>query len=85
MVWRTSPALALASASCRLLRAAVPLATLYVGKLIIDALVRAVGSGAIDRSWRWCCWRWRWRSPSIFSRVAPRSPMGCSATASATA
>jgi ATP-binding cassette subfamily B protein len=49
MVWRTSPALALASASCRLLRAAVPLATLYVGKLIIDALVRAVGSGAIDR------------------------------------
>lgn len=43
MVWETSPPLASASIACRLARAALPLASLYVGKLIIDAVVRAVG------------------------------------------
>ena len=40
MVWRTSPRLAAASAALRLVRALLPVATLYVGKLIIDAVVR---------------------------------------------
>ncbi len=40
MVWETNPFLAVISVVCRLLRAALPLATLYVGKLIIDAVVR---------------------------------------------
>jgi ATP-binding cassette subfamily B protein len=40
LVWRTSPALATSQALLRLVRAMVPLATLYVGKLIIDEVVR---------------------------------------------
>jgi ATP-binding cassette subfamily B protein len=42
MVWRTSPTLTLASLSLRLLRALLPVATLYVGKLIIDDVVLLV-------------------------------------------
>jgi ATP-binding cassette, subfamily B, bacterial len=54
MVWETSPALAFISASSRLLRAALPVATLYVSKLIIDAVVRSVRGGHIEsaRVWR---------------------------------
>ncbi len=40
LVWRTSPGLALATIGLRLTRAALPTAALYVGKLIIDAVVR---------------------------------------------
>ena len=40
MVWRTSPGLAAASVALRLVRALLPVATLYVGKLIIDEVVR---------------------------------------------
>lgn len=39
LVWRASPSLALAAAGLRFLRALVPTATLYVGKLILDAVV----------------------------------------------
>lgn len=42
MVWRTSPSLTLASLALRLLRALLPVATLYVGKLIIDEVVLLV-------------------------------------------
>ncbi len=42
MVWRTSPGLTLASLLLRLVRALVPVATLYIGKLIIDDVVRLV-------------------------------------------
>ena len=41
MVWRTSPELTAASLVLRLLRAVMPVVTLYVGKLIIEML---------------CCW-----------------------------
>jgi ATP-binding cassette subfamily B protein len=44
MVWRTSPALTLATGTLRIARALLPIATLYVGKLIIDEVVRLVGS-----------------------------------------
>ena len=43
MVWRTSPGLAAASVALRLVRAFAPVATLYVGKLIIDEVVRLAG------------------------------------------
>lgn len=45
MVWGTSPWLASLSLFCRLLRAALPVATLYIAKLIIDAVVRSVRGG----------------------------------------
>ena len=42
LVWRTSPALAIGQAGLRLLRALLPVITLYVGKLIIDEVVDLV-------------------------------------------
>lgn len=45
-IWRTSPLLALSSLLLRLARALLPIATLYVGKLIVDEAVRLVGLGA---------------------------------------
>ncbi len=42
MVWATSPFFTLASLFLRLFRALVPVATLYVGKLIIDEVVRLI-------------------------------------------
>ena len=40
LVWETSPALTLTQGLLRLVRALLPVATLYVGKLIIDEVVR---------------------------------------------
>ena len=39
LIWHTSPALTLGNIALRLLRAALPLAMLYIGKLIIDGVV----------------------------------------------
>ncbi|MEP7063911.1 MAG: ABC transporter ATP-binding protein, partial [Betaproteobacteria bacterium] len=47
MVWRTSPPLALATGVLRLGRALLPVASLYVGKLIIDEVVRLVSTHAL--------------------------------------
>lgn len=44
-IWATSRTLTLAALGLRLVRALLPLATLYVGKLIIDEAVRLVGTG----------------------------------------
>ncbi len=46
-VWRTSPGLTLTSLGLRLIRAVMPVAMLYVGKLIIDEAVRLAGAGAM--------------------------------------
>ncbi|TAE34210.1 MAG: ABC transporter ATP-binding protein [Cytophagales bacterium] len=46
LVWETSPGLFLGNAFGRLLRAAIPAASLYVGKLIIDEVVRLIDAGA---------------------------------------
>jgi len=46
-VWQTSPGLTLASLGLRLIRALMPVAMLYVGKLIIDEAVRLAGAGAM--------------------------------------
>ncbi|MCC6920189.1 MAG: ABC transporter ATP-binding protein [Alphaproteobacteria bacterium] len=45
MVWRTSRLLTASSLALRLVRALVPVATLYVGKLIIDEVVLLVQQG----------------------------------------
>ncbi|WP_372013391.1 ABC transporter ATP-binding protein [Pseudoxanthomonas sp. 10H] len=44
-IWQTSPGLTLASLGLRLLRALMPVVTLYIGKLIIDEAIRVVGLG----------------------------------------
>ena len=44
-LWATSPSLTLASLGLRLIRAFLPILTLYVGKLIIDEAIRLVGLG----------------------------------------
>ena len=56
LVWRTSRRLTMASLALRLVRALLPIATLYVGKLIIDEVVTLAGvpgvtwaSGMLDR------------------------------------
>ncbi|MGE0119221.1 MAG: ABC transporter ATP-binding protein [Dongiaceae bacterium] len=54
MVWRTSPSLTAASVLLRLARALLPVATLFVGKLIIDEvvlLVQAPDRPAMLRQW----------------------------------
>ena len=45
LVWQTSPSLTTASLSLRLLRALLPVAMLYVGKLIIDEVVAIAQAG----------------------------------------
>jgi ATP-binding cassette subfamily B protein len=49
-IWQTSPLLATSSISLRLVRALLPVATLYVGKLIVDEAVRLVAAGAASES-----------------------------------
>ena len=44
-IWSTSRRLTLVALGLRLVRALLPIATLYVGKLIIDEAVRLVGAG----------------------------------------
>ena len=44
-IWSTSKALTLVSLGLRLVRALLPIATLYIGKLIIDEAVRLVRLG----------------------------------------
>ena len=50
LVWSTSTGLTLATVGLRLLRAILPTAALYVGKLIIDA-VAAETRVAVQRIW----------------------------------
>jgi len=55
-IWGTSKILTLSSLGLRLLRALLPIVTLYVGKLIIDEAVRLVGVGVrfngLSDAWR---------------------------------
>ena len=46
LVWQTSPALTAANLAMRLVRALVPVTALYVGKLILDEVVRLAEAGA---------------------------------------
>lgn len=45
LIWNTSRGLTAADLMCRLARAFLPVATLYVGKLIIDEVVRVAAAG----------------------------------------
>ncbi|MDX1530037.1 MAG: hypothetical protein R3362_00790, partial [Rhodothermales bacterium] len=45
LVWAVSPTLTAANLGLRLIRALLPVAMLYVGKLIIDEVVRLAGAG----------------------------------------
>ncbi len=45
LIWESGPLLTVGNIVLRLFRAVVPLATLYVGKLIIDQIVQLAGSG----------------------------------------
>ena len=54
-IWATSKPLTLASIGLRLVRAFLPIATLYVGKLIIDEAIRLIGldvGNALGDAWR---------------------------------
>ena len=51
LVWQTSPAISVAVIVLRLVRALLPVATLYVGALIIDAVVKAIPSGDFGTIW----------------------------------
>jgi ATP-binding cassette subfamily B protein len=53
MVWQTSVPLSLASVLFRCLSSFIPLAMLYISKLIIDLVVKALRGGHIDRSLIW--------------------------------
>ncbi|GAA4458079.1 ABC transporter ATP-binding protein [Nibrella saemangeumensis] len=54
MVWQTSPGLFIGNAAIRLVRAAMPAVMLYIGKLIIDEVIRLSGlSGAGDTTYLW--------------------------------
>src|SRR5687768_14886014 len=55
MIWRTSPGLTLANIILRILKAAIPVAQLYVGKLIIDEVIRLISAPEkdFDQLWWW--------------------------------
>ena len=55
MIWKTSPPLTLINIILRLLKAAVPLGQLYVGKLIIDEVIRLINAPEKDfhALWWW--------------------------------
>ena len=44
LVWHTAPGLTMANVGLRLIRALLPVATLYLGKLIIDEVIRLAGA-----------------------------------------
>lgn len=52
LVWQSSKGMMVANVGLRILRAAIPLAVLYVGKLIIDGIVHLKDAGA-DHSFLW--------------------------------
>ena len=54
LIWRTSPSLTGSDLTLRLVRALLPVATLYVGKLIIDEVIRLAGTPGVPphlRDW----------------------------------
>lgn len=53
MIWQTSPGFTLSNILLRLVKAAIPLGQLYVGKLIIDEVIRCIGNKDLlyDQLW----------------------------------
>ncbi|MDQ6610672.1 MAG: ABC transporter ATP-binding protein, partial [Bacteroidota bacterium] len=53
LVWQSSPRMMVANISLRILRSAIPLAILYIGKLIIDGIVHLKDAGTShDYLWK---------------------------------
>ena len=57
LIWQTSPGLTLATLGLRLVRALLPVATLYVGKLIIDKSSLCAGAPGAAEPERLACQR----------------------------
>ena len=53
LVWKTSPALTLSNAVLRITRSAIPVAILYVGKLIIDEVVHLSQTSQTNHAYLW--------------------------------
>ena len=52
LVWQSSPSMMLANAILRILRSAIPVAVLYVGKLIIDGILQ-IRDGSSSQNLLW--------------------------------
>lgn len=53
LIWEASPRLSIATAVLRLLKSVLPLAILYVGKEIIDAVIGLIGQEGGDQEYLW--------------------------------
>ncbi|NBC07165.1 MAG: ABC transporter ATP-binding protein, partial [Bacteroidetes bacterium] len=53
LIWAVNPYMATANVLLRLLKSAVPLAMLYVGKEIIDAVIRLINNETEDTTYLW--------------------------------
>ncbi|MCB9082458.1 MAG: ABC transporter ATP-binding protein [Lewinellaceae bacterium] len=53
LIWQTSPGLTIANISLRLVKAGIPLITLYLGKLIIDEIIRLIDAPTKDLNQLW--------------------------------
>jgi len=53
LVWKTSPSLTIATAFIRLIRSAIPVSILYVGKLIIDCVIELSRGGGGSHTFLW--------------------------------
>ena len=63
LVWQTSPALTLSQGLLRILRALLPVVTLYVGKLIIDEVVLLAGAPSANETLH------EWISSGMLDRI----------------
>ena len=52
-VWNTNPSISLINALLRIVRSAIPVAILYVGKLIIDQVIKMSHSSNPDFNYLW--------------------------------
>ena len=53
LVWEVSPSLFLGNAALRLVQATIPVTVLYIGKLLIDEVVRLAGATDKDTTFLW--------------------------------
>lgn len=53
LIWQAHPWMAAGNALLRLASSAIPLAVLYIGKEIIDEVIRLIGAGGGDTSYLW--------------------------------
>ena len=53
LVWQTSPFLTVSTGIIRLLRSAIPVSMLYVGKLIIDGVIHLSGTSGTSHTFLW--------------------------------